>query len=338
MSDLKPTATPRILVVEDDTEMVELMQNMLSLVRCDVQIARSGEEALEVLHREAEEGREIDLVLLDIMVPGMDGYEVVARVKADPLLRNTAIIMTTALNSVSDKTLGLGLGADDYLTKPFDPQELLARIDAVGLCFSDVKLIRAGGDHPRLYGRDLAAEPNIPGHEACLQVVALGERTEERYGVHVGERYSIQADIYVDTVSHAFGYYHRGAMQQYTCLAEEVLDNDRGNCLIPIDAARLGGGGFAKPDLGRAEAALSEPWGCVAAKIDYRNTPALGGVAWAIGATMDDLDNLLDVLEYADRVGDLLGVGEDLGVDLQRQLAGVAAGEQQAVGILEDVQ
>jgi len=131
MSDLKPTATPRILVVEDDTEMVELMQNMLSLVRCDVQIARSGEEALEVLHREAEEGREIDLVLLDIMVPGMDGYEVVARVKADPLLRNTAIIMTTALNSVSDKTLGLGLGADDYLTKPFDPQELLARIDAV---------------------------------------------------------------------------------------------------------------------------------------------------------------------------------------------------------------
>lgn len=131
MSTVQPTVAPRILVVEDDAEMVELMQNMLSLVRCDVQIARSGEEALEVLHREAEEGREIDLVLLDIMVPGMDGYEVVARVKADPLLRNTAIIMTTALNSVSDKTLGLGLGADDYLTKPFDPQELLARIDAV---------------------------------------------------------------------------------------------------------------------------------------------------------------------------------------------------------------
>ncbi len=131
MNDNQQLAAPRILVVEDDAEMVELMQNMLSLVRCDVQVAHSGEEALERLHQEATTGREIDLVLLDIMVPGMDGYEVVARVKADPLLQNTAIIMTTALNSISDKTLGLGLGADDYLTKPFDPQELLARIDAV---------------------------------------------------------------------------------------------------------------------------------------------------------------------------------------------------------------
>lgn len=131
MSDGSQLADPRILVVEDDDEMVELMRNVLSLVRCDVQIARSGEEALLALRQEATIGHEIDLVLLDIMVPGMDGYEVVARVKADPLLRNTAIIMTTALDSVSDKTLGLGLGADDYLTKPFDPQELLARIDAV---------------------------------------------------------------------------------------------------------------------------------------------------------------------------------------------------------------
>jgi two-component system NtrC family sensor kinase len=131
MNDSQQLAAPRVLVVEDDAEMVELMQNMLSLVRCDVQVAHSGEEALDLLHQEASAGHEIDLVLLDIMVPGMDGYEVVARVKADPLLRDTAIIMTTALNSVSDKTLGLGLGADDYLTKPFDPQELLARIDAV---------------------------------------------------------------------------------------------------------------------------------------------------------------------------------------------------------------
>ncbi|RLC67355.1 MAG: hypothetical protein DRI48_02510 [Chloroflexi bacterium] len=131
MSDDQQRAAPRVLVVEDDAEMVELMQNMLALARCDVLVARSGEEALSSLRQEAEAGHEIDLVLLDIMVPGMDGYEVVARVKADPVLRNTAIIMPTALNSISDKTLGLGLGADDYLTKPFDPQELLARIDAV---------------------------------------------------------------------------------------------------------------------------------------------------------------------------------------------------------------
>jgi two-component system NtrC family sensor kinase len=131
MNESQLLADPRVLVVEDDDAMVELMRHVLSLVRCDVTVARSGEEALTILNQEAKAGCEIDLVLLDILVPGMDGYEVVARVKADPVLRDTAIIMTTALNSVSDKTLGLGLGADDYLTKPFDPQELLARIDAV---------------------------------------------------------------------------------------------------------------------------------------------------------------------------------------------------------------
>jgi two-component system NtrC family sensor kinase len=131
MSDGQQLATPLILVVEDDDEMLELMQNILAMVRSEVLTAHSGEEALTILRRKATAGREVDLILLDIMVPGMDGYEVIARVKADPAIRNTSIIMTTALDSISDKTLGLGLGADDYLTKPFDPQELLARIDAV---------------------------------------------------------------------------------------------------------------------------------------------------------------------------------------------------------------
>ncbi len=122
---------PRILIVEDDVEMLELMQNILDQIRCQELVARTGEEALDVLRREWAAGREIDLVLLDIMMPQMGGYEVIARVKADPALRNTSFIVTTALASVSDKTLGLGMGADDYLTKPFDPRELLARIDAV---------------------------------------------------------------------------------------------------------------------------------------------------------------------------------------------------------------
>jgi len=209
--------------------------------------------------------------------------------------------------------------------------ETLCKVEAICLCFSDCKVIHQGGSHVRLFDRDLAVEPNIPGHEACLQVVALGDGTEERHGVHVGERYSIQADIYVDTVSHAFGYYHRGAMQQYTCLAEEVLDNDRGNCLIPIDAARLGGE-LAKPDLGCAEAALSEPWGCVAAKIDYRDTPARGGIAWAIGATMDDLDNLLDVLEYADRLLLTGGDARELALEIDAEVFAYPEKVAHAVG------
>jgi two-component system NtrC family sensor kinase len=122
---------PRILIVEDSLDMAELMRNMLTSVRCEIQDVRSGEEALVLLREEAEAGRETDLVLLDIMMPEMDGYEVIARIKADPLIRQTSVIMTTALDSSNDKTLGLGMGADDYITKPFDPQELLARIDAV---------------------------------------------------------------------------------------------------------------------------------------------------------------------------------------------------------------
>jgi two-component system NtrC family sensor kinase len=111
--------------------MAELIESMLALARCEVLVSESGAQGMARLYEQAEAGQEVDLVLLDVMMPDMDGYEVVTRVKADPLLRNTSIIMTTALDSVSDKTLGLGLGADDYLTKPFDPQELLARIDAV---------------------------------------------------------------------------------------------------------------------------------------------------------------------------------------------------------------
>jgi signal transduction histidine kinase/DNA-binding response OmpR family regulator len=130
-SDGRGRKPPRILIVEDDPEMLDFMQLMLAQAKCDVLVAHSGEQALDTLRRAREAGDELDLVLLDIMMPGMDGYEVIARAKADPNLRNTAFIVTTALDSVSDKTLGLGMGADDYLTKPFDPRELLARIDAV---------------------------------------------------------------------------------------------------------------------------------------------------------------------------------------------------------------
>lgn len=131
MNERQQHAPPRILIVEDDPEMMELLQNILTAMRCEALTASSGEAALTTLRQEYEAGHEVDLILLDIMMPEMDGYEVIARVKADPLLHNTSIIMITALTSVSNKTLGLGMGADDYITKPFEPQELLARIDAV---------------------------------------------------------------------------------------------------------------------------------------------------------------------------------------------------------------
>ncbi len=180
--------------------------------------------------------------------------------------------------------------------------ETLAKVQAICLCFSDCKIIDQGGAHVRLFNRDLAKEPNIPGHEACLEIIRSGKGVGRKHGIKTGERYVIQADIYVNGVSHAFGYFHRGAMQQYVLLPEEVLANDRGNCLIPIDADRLGGGPFVKRDLGRAEAGLSEPWGCVAAKIEYRTALKPGGTTWFIGATKGDEALVMEAAQAAGRV------------------------------------
>ena len=152
------------------------------------------------------------------------------------------------------------------------PYQLLARIDAVGLCFSDVKLIRAGGAHPRLYGRDLAADPTIPGHEVSLTLVEVGDRLRHRF--RIGQRFVVQADVYYHGVNLAYGYMLRGGLAQYSLLGEEVLNGDAGCYLIPIQA-----------DIGYAEAALTEPWACIEAsyRIHYRPGLKERGTALFLG-------------------------------------------------------
>lgn len=125
------SATPKILIADDDPRIRSLIREVLHVAQYEVLEARSGEETLTLLQRENSSSRPVDVLLLDILMPGINGYEVISRVKADPPLANTSIIVTTALTSITDKTLGLGMGADDYLTKPFDPRELLARIQVI---------------------------------------------------------------------------------------------------------------------------------------------------------------------------------------------------------------
>lgn len=125
------TERPRALVADDDPAMVELIHEVLKIGGWDVLVVGSGQAALDTLRREHTEGRPVDVLLLDIMMPDVNGYQVMAEVKNDPLLADTSILLTTALTSISNKTLGLGMGADDYLTKPFDPRELLARVEAI---------------------------------------------------------------------------------------------------------------------------------------------------------------------------------------------------------------
>lgn len=156
----------------------------------------------------------------------------------------------------------------------YGPRELLARVDACGICFSDIKIIKAGGDHPRLYGRDLARDPIIIGHEVALTIVGVGDELRDQY--KIGERFVVQADVYYRGVNLAFGYMLYGGFQQYVVLGDEILRGDHGCYLIPI---RL-------PELGYAEAALAEPWACVVRsyRSDDRRTLKEGGTTWIIGA------------------------------------------------------
>ncbi len=116
----------RILVVDDELESVKLIGLMLQRRGYEIIAARSGAQALEKAQTENP-----DLVILDIMMPDMDGYEVCRRLRADSATANLPIIMFTAKTMVDDKVAGFQAGADDYLTKPVHPDELTSRVEAV---------------------------------------------------------------------------------------------------------------------------------------------------------------------------------------------------------------
>src|SRR2546430_10176884 len=112
-----------ILVVDDDPDIARFVEVNLRSAGYEVAVAADGEEALD----RAQDMRP-DLVLLDVMMPRIDGFEVAQRLRRNPQTANTSIIMLTAKALSADKVLGLTAGADDYIIKPFDPIELLARV------------------------------------------------------------------------------------------------------------------------------------------------------------------------------------------------------------------
>lgn len=115
----------RILVVDDDKDVVRLMRAYLEQSDFEVLVAHNGETAMHILRRERP-----DLVLLDLMLPDHDGWEITRWMRRDPLLQQTPVIMLTARVSDTDKIVGLELGADDYVTKPYNPREVVARVRA----------------------------------------------------------------------------------------------------------------------------------------------------------------------------------------------------------------
>ncbi|GIK42052.1 MAG: DNA-binding response regulator [Chloroflexota bacterium] len=117
---------PRILVVDDDKQIVRLVQSYLERASYQVLTAYDGETALHTVRRERP-----DLVVLDLMLPNRDGWEVTRTIRSDPGLASLPIIMLTARVEDTDKIVGLELGADDYIAKPFNPHEVVARVRAV---------------------------------------------------------------------------------------------------------------------------------------------------------------------------------------------------------------
>jgi two-component system, OmpR family, alkaline phosphatase synthesis response regulator PhoP len=118
-------AAKQILIVDDDHEVVRLMRGYLEQSGYGVLVAYNGQTAMHILRRDRP-----DLVLLDLMFPDLDGWEITRLVRLDPLLKHTPVIVLTARVTDADKIAGLELGADDYITKPYNPREVVSRVRA----------------------------------------------------------------------------------------------------------------------------------------------------------------------------------------------------------------
>lgn len=169
------------------------------------------------------------------------------------------------------ENLGKAGGAMDVPLPAPGPEELLVRHDAVGICFSDIKVIRAGENHPRIH-RKMKDEPVVLGHEVALTVIEAGAKLRDSY--KPGDRFIVQADIYLGGKPYAYGYEIQGGFSRYSIIDWRVLAGDHGNYLVPVDA-----------DDGYAEVALCEPWACVEASytVVYRTQWQAGGTVWLVG-------------------------------------------------------
>lgn len=117
---------PRILVVEDDRDIAQLLSLSLAKAGFEVVVTDNGYEALHLVRTHSP-----GLVILDLMIPGIDGFEVCKKLKSDPLTASIPVLILTARGEEIDRVIGLELGADDYVVKPFSPRELVLRVRAI---------------------------------------------------------------------------------------------------------------------------------------------------------------------------------------------------------------
>lgn len=158
-------AEARICVVEDEPDIAEVLSYNLQKEGFEVAVQRRGDEALEAIRREAP-----DLVILDLMLPGIDGLEITRTLKRDAATEGIPIMMLTARGEEVDRIVGLELGADDYISKPFSPREVVLRAKAV------LRRMRPGGDADD-DGSPTLTVGAVELDEAAHRVMVDGEET-----------------------------------------------------------------------------------------------------------------------------------------------------------------
>lgn len=164
--------TARILVVDDTPANAKLLEIRLGAEYFDVVVASSGTKALELCA-----SRPLDLVLLDVMMPGLDGFETCRRLKADPTTAHIPVVMVTTLDQPSDRIRGLEAGADDFITKPIDEVALLARVRSLSRLKVTLDELRQQADTSAFLGlpdlsRSMPLEPGLDG-----RILLVDDRT-----------------------------------------------------------------------------------------------------------------------------------------------------------------
>ncbi len=188
----------RVLVVDDDREIVRLLRAYLERSGYQVLVANDGKSALQLIQSERP-----DLVLLDLMLPGYDGWELTRRMRKDSNLSATPIVMITARVEEEDRIVGLELGADDYVTKPFNPLEVVARVRAV--------LRRTHGEP--VAPQVIEAGPlrlDLPRHEAKINGAVLGLTPTEFDILRALAEYPGHVLSRDDLIEKALGYSYEG--------------------------------------------------------------------------------------------------------------------------------
>ncbi len=199
---IKEYMTKKILIVEDEKDIARLIQYNLDKAGFSCETAASGEDALALLGRKG-----FDLVILDVMLPGVDGLEVCRRMRKDTDLTDVPVIMLTAKGEEVDRIVGLELGAEDYMVKPFSPRELVLRVKAIlrrRIAVEDVDVLKAGAlilDKGRHRVTVDGVEVVLTAMEFKLLALLMGRpgRIQSRE-VLLNDVWGIDADVYTRTV------------------------------------------------------------------------------------------------------------------------------------------